>query len=358
MKCLRLIIHQPTANYRREDTMTNKMTYPLPPLSTIIGAIHATCKWKEYHEMDIAVLGNYDSINLRPYTNVIQMDSTADDRGKLVKFPSDNIQSNSYILIASSKKQRSSFKKKTDIDIHNAAMLDEYLDIKNKNDTILLQRKNELDKLKESKKEKNNLLSSLEKNSDEYKKIKNDISILKQQENEIKKRYEVLISEVTDKLQYYKVINTSLQYYEVLSNVNLYIYIRTSDENMNEIMNNIYNFKCIGRSEDIIDDLKCDIVEVSEIDQSIKCNKEYNSYIDYNLLKNGIIEPLSRQKNSETDSITCSIYYLNKNYVIEDDTRIFEKKKACYINGYSCAEENPNVFYDIYNGKKILINFL
>ena len=43
MQALRIVIKQSSANYRREETLNNKMTYPLPPVSTIIGAIHNAC---------------------------------------------------------------------------------------------------------------------------------------------------------------------------------------------------------------------------------------------------------------------------------------------------------------------------
>ena len=43
MKCLRIKLTQSSANYRREETVTNKMTYPLPPMSTVIGALHNAC---------------------------------------------------------------------------------------------------------------------------------------------------------------------------------------------------------------------------------------------------------------------------------------------------------------------------
>ena len=34
MKALRIKLHQASANYRKEETAENKMTYPLPPIST------------------------------------------------------------------------------------------------------------------------------------------------------------------------------------------------------------------------------------------------------------------------------------------------------------------------------------
>lgn len=36
MKALRIVLHQDSANYKKEETLDNKMTYPLPPISTII----------------------------------------------------------------------------------------------------------------------------------------------------------------------------------------------------------------------------------------------------------------------------------------------------------------------------------
>ena len=43
MKAFRLIIKQTSANYRKPETIKNKMTYPLPPFSTVIGALHNAC---------------------------------------------------------------------------------------------------------------------------------------------------------------------------------------------------------------------------------------------------------------------------------------------------------------------------
>ena len=36
MKAFRLIIKQTSANYRKPETIKNKMTYPLPPFSTVL----------------------------------------------------------------------------------------------------------------------------------------------------------------------------------------------------------------------------------------------------------------------------------------------------------------------------------
>lgn len=43
----------------KPETIDNKMTYPLPPFSTIIGAIHKACGYQTYHPMDISIQGDY-----------------------------------------------------------------------------------------------------------------------------------------------------------------------------------------------------------------------------------------------------------------------------------------------------------
>ena len=57
MKALRLVLRQSGANYKREETVDNKMTYPLPPFSTVIGALHSACGYREYADMDISIQG-------------------------------------------------------------------------------------------------------------------------------------------------------------------------------------------------------------------------------------------------------------------------------------------------------------
>ncbi|MDO4943557.1 MAG: CRISPR-associated protein Cas5, partial [Lachnospiraceae bacterium] len=83
MKALRLIIHQNSANYKKEETVDNKMTYPLPPISTIIGALHSICGYQEYKEMGISIQGKYESMHREPYTDYCFLNSLQDDRGIL-----------------------------------------------------------------------------------------------------------------------------------------------------------------------------------------------------------------------------------------------------------------------------------
>ena len=66
------------------------MTYPLPPISTIIGALHSACNYKEYHPMDISIQGKFESMHKEPYTDYCFLNSTMDDRGILVKMKNED----------------------------------------------------------------------------------------------------------------------------------------------------------------------------------------------------------------------------------------------------------------------------
>ncbi|MBF1010999.1 MAG: CRISPR-associated protein Cas5, partial [Lachnoanaerobaculum sp.] len=48
MKALRIKLRQNQASYTREETVNNRMTYPLPSFSTIIGALHNACGYTSY----------------------------------------------------------------------------------------------------------------------------------------------------------------------------------------------------------------------------------------------------------------------------------------------------------------------
>ena len=111
MKAVRLIINQSSANYRKEETWENKMTYPLPPLSTIIGAIHVACGYTSYHPMDISIQGKYESMHREPYTDYCFLNSIMDDRGILVKMKNEAMLSNAFDKVAKTIDRSSNIKK-------------------------------------------------------------------------------------------------------------------------------------------------------------------------------------------------------------------------------------------------------
>lgn len=61
MKVIRVKLHQETANYRVPASHGFRESYPLPPISTVIGMVHYLCDFHEYHPMKVSVQGSYVS---------------------------------------------------------------------------------------------------------------------------------------------------------------------------------------------------------------------------------------------------------------------------------------------------------
>lgn len=61
MKGIKLTIHQDMVNYRKPTSYQLRETYPLPPLSTVIGMVHYLCEYQQYEPMDVSIQGAYFS---------------------------------------------------------------------------------------------------------------------------------------------------------------------------------------------------------------------------------------------------------------------------------------------------------
>lgn len=63
MELIRLKIFQPSAHFRKQETVSKyRSSYKLPPYSTVIGFIHNMCGLKEYVDMDISIQGRYENV--------------------------------------------------------------------------------------------------------------------------------------------------------------------------------------------------------------------------------------------------------------------------------------------------------
>ena len=358
MEVLRIILTQSSANYKKEETILNKMTYPLPPFSTVIGAIHGACGYNEYHKMDISIQGKYEAMHKEPYTDYCFLNSIMDDRGILVKMKNGNFLSTGFDKVAKAKKpQGNSFRVGTTIQVMNQELLTEYRELKDLSDKIALFKKDRIDKvLKLIKKRKKDL-------TDKKKRVKEDkvaLNLLLIREKQIKE----LEKNINDRFKEYKVneydrpysnfasLTTSLKYYEVLNNIELIIHIKSDKETLMDIKDNIYNLKSIGRSEDFVDIKDAAIVDVVDtIDESI--TSEYSAYIDYNLVKNECVY----LKLGDKITANGTKYYINKDYVIEDNKRIFNKAKVVYTSEYEAEEGSENLYFDISSEKSYIVNF-
>lgn len=218
MKALRVVLTQSSANYKKEETVTNKMTYPLPPFSTVIGAIHVACNYKDYHPMNLSIQGNFESMHKKMYIDHCFLNSVQKDRGILVKMKNETLLSTAFEKVACAKKARgSNFIDGTGIEVYNEELLNEYRSLKKDN---------------------------------------KDISK-------------------------FKSLTTSVKYYEILNNIKLIIHISSDDKTLAEIQENIYKLKSIGRSEDFVDVEEVKLVELQDVKDTVISNySAYLNYED------------------------------------------------------------------------------
>lgn len=361
MEALRIKLTQRTANYKKEETTINKMTYPLPPLSTIIGAIHNACGYREYKPMDISIQGKFGELTLEPYTDYCFLNSVMDDRGILVKLKNSNKFSNAFDKVAKAMKTTgNSFKEGTTIHIYNQNLLKEYRDLRELKEKLDLFNKTRLKGVLDLIKKRKKTLAVKKKANNDNNKL---VELYKQRENEmknlektIKERFNKYKEEnYTKPYEKFSSITTSLKYYETLNNVELIIHIRAEKDILNDIEENIYNMKSIGRSEDFIDIEEAKFVNLKEeVDEFYEIINENSAYVDFDLVKEDKIIP----KQSETKKCSGTKYYLNKDYKIIDKKRIFNKKKVLYISGYSVDNVCENVFFDVDEKETYIVNFI
>lgn len=360
MKALRIVITQSSANYRKEETIDNKMTYPLPPISTVIAALHNACGYKEYKEMDISIQGKFESMSKEPYTDYCFLNSIMDDRGILVKMKNGNLLSSAFDKVASAKKsQGNSFRKGITIQVYNEELLKEYRDLRDLKDKIDEYKNTEFkEKIEFIKKEKKKLSEEKKKHDKksiefiELAKKEKDIKTNEKEFKEKLKAYEV--ENFIIPISKFRSLTTSLKYYEILNNIKLVLHVRADEKILNDIKDNIYNLKSIGRSEDFVNVEEIKIIELKESDD---CDivSNYSAYLNYEDVKD---EKVWFGNSDNGKQVTGTKYYLNKNYEKKDGKRVFEKKKVLYASQYNIEETSDNIFIDNEDGKEYIVNFI
>lgn len=360
MEALRIVLTQSSANYKKEETIDNKMTYPLPPISTVIGAIHSACNYKEYHPMDISVQGKFESMHKEPYTDYCFLNSTMDDRGILVKMKNESLLSNAFDKVASAKKSKgNSFRHGTTIQVYNEGLMQEYRNLRDLNDNIKVFKDTRIKKVQDLIKKRKKTLADkkkkLDKKSDEFMLVAKREKEIKQYEKTIKDRLkEYEVENYSKPVSKYRSLTTSLKFYEILNNIELVIHIRSDKDTLEEILDNIYSLKSIGRSEDYVEVIDAKIVNLQK---SEDCDivSDYSAYLNYEDVLN---KKIYTGKAREGQTVSGTKYYINKNYEIKDDKRIFNKKKVLYASQYFIEETSENIFIDKDNYKKYIVNFI
>lgn len=248
MKAVRLHIKQNSANYRKEETVNCRMTYPLPPPSTIIGAVHNACKYTSYHPMKVSIQGKYGSLKTKMYKDNCFLNSLQNDRNTLVKMRNPDMLSTAYDVVAvAQNSQGNDFDKGITINVVNQKLLDEY--------RFLRRTKKRIDKHKKlikGMKDKAKIMKADETVSEK------DFKVFSDRVKEIEtayKRYEE--QKYTVPYSKFRTLATGPKYIEMLYDIELVIHIVSDEQTMTDIVNNIGNLTAIGRGEDFVEVLEC-----------------------------------------------------------------------------------------------------
>lgn len=357
MKALRIILTQNSANYRKEETQDNKTTYPLPPFSTVIGALHVACGYKEYHPMNISIQGNYESLYKKPYTDYCLQNSTMDDRGILIKSESPVV-SKAFTKVAKAVKTTgNSFKDERTIDVLDRELLSEYQALKQMSNMLGEFKKNRIDRALTLIKRRKTSLSNKRKKLADNKELEKLVASREKQVKELEKRINNSYKEY--KQQNYDIpyskfytLTTSLKYYELLHNIKLIIHVQSDAQTLQDVLDNIYNLKSIGRSEDFVQVESAELVELAD-NAGRNVRSKYSAYIDYELLKSRSV--FNRRKEGIPADGTK--YMLNKDYKIENKKRVFNKRKVVYTSNYAANARSAGLFFDFNGDECFIVNF-
>ena len=340
MEALRIVLKQSSANYRKAGTIDYKMTYPLPIPATIIGALHNICGYTGYHSMDISIQGNFEAVSKDMYKNITVLNSIS-DRGTLVKMAGPDTISNAYIEVAEAVEDNANFITEKNIKIKNKGLLEEFKNLKFLKEKLDSEKKLKLEEFKARKKE----LSD----KDELKKIRIE-------ETKYKEEFKKFEDENYSKpYSQFRTIVKKPMFYELLNSIFLILHIKSNEQTLKDIENNILNLQSIGRSEDFVEVLECKIVELQEFDSEVKSSKGLTAYLNYNDFQEEKIFNLDIDGNVVKSGTK---YYLDKYYKIVNLKREFKKTLAIYSNYFKANNSSENVKLDKYNDLNLLVNFI
>lgn len=352
MKALRIHLKQASANYRREETVKCRMTYPLPPYSTIIGALHNACGYTEYHNMKISVQGKYGSLKKRLFREDCFLNNLQDDRGILVRMKSPDMLSSAYDVVAKAQKnQGNSFYNGVTISVENQELLDEYRRLKKLKEHIAKNKnvvKKYKDKLKKLKADENVSKEQLKSFTERVKQIEN-----------VYKKYEEIKYNIP--MSYFRILTKAPKYYELLCDVELVIHIVTDDTTLNDILENIHNLTAIGRREDYVEILECCEVELEKVcdDVSSEDCGNMGAYIPLEIIEKAG-ENFDAYQNSENIIKSGTRFLISKEYTVEQlkggfRKRNFKKIPVLYKSSFGFFAEFDGVLIDRISDDKYYI---
>lgn len=332
-KVIKIKLFQNEANYGIAEEVTMKNTLPLPAVSTVLGAIHKAAGWKEYHKIRVGIKGEYGSISKKMYMTTTFLNYVCPDRGMFVKMVSPNALSNAYEIVAKplySDDSKRNFRIKKGYKILREDLLDDYLQLKSD-----IQETSE--KIKKLNKEKSDKIKEIE--DKEFRRaIKQEYSKKIEETKEYKKSLEI-------ELQKYKSVEKIPQYLNLLTDVQLTLYLIPEREgDYDVIMNHVYDIKAIGRSEDFVDIQSAEILNYSN---AIKGEIKEHTYIPRRISDNFICNG---------NELRGTIMSIREQWHIENKKRIFNTIPCLCASNIELVNENDKTYVDENNEMFVIIN--
>lgn len=207
--------------------------------------------------------------------------------------------------------------------------------------------KPKIKELKDKEKEFKTEQKKYDKNSEEYEDLKNKIEDIKNKckliDSDFKNKYK---TEYDDLQKHFKTLVKKPSMQEVLYDVELVIHVKTDDETANDILENIQNFVSLGRSEDFIELIEAKETEVFEAYDDVNLKDDYKIYAKLSEISRGgnygsfIFTDGNNKKEAKG-----TVYYISKNYIIENNRRVFNKIPCLYSSNLG-IDEDSNGFVD------------
>ncbi len=181
--------------------------------------------------------------------------------------------------------------------------------------------------------------------SEEYEKLKNEINDIKNKckfiDSDFKNKYK---TEYDDLQKHFKTLVKKPSMQEVLYDVELVIHVKTDDETSNDILENIQNFVSLGRSEDFIELIEAKETEVFEADDDVNLKDDYKIYAKLSeISRDGNYGNFIFTDGNNKKEAKGTVYYISKDYVIEDNRRIFNRIACLYSSNLGIDEDSNGV---------------
>lgn len=208
--------------------------------------------------------------------------------------------------------------------------------------------KPKIKELKDKEKKLKSEQKKYDKNSEEYEKLKEKI-------NDIKNKYKLIDSDFKNKYKteyddlqkHFKTLVKKPSMQEVLYDVELVIHIRTEDDTANDILENIQNFVSLGRSEDFIELIEAKETEICSPKSRVHLKNDYKIYTNLSeVTKERNIGKFFIADGDNTREAKGTVYYISKDYFIENNRRVFNKIPCLYSSNIAIQKRSGGIIDD------------